>query len=568
MRKYLNVCLIILGLMIGVASTSRADYCFSTLDVPGATETYASGINGAGNIVGFYYAGTGNFGFLYTGVNFTFLTVGPDTTATSATGINDTGEIVGLYGDPTGTSHGFLYAGGNFLPVNVPGATYTEALGVNDVGSIVGFYGDAMKTYHGFLYTKGNFTPIDVPGAAGTYARGINHSGNIVGFYVDAQGTTHGFLSTGGNLTAMDVPGAADTEALGIDDSGDIAGYYVDAKGVSHGFLNAKGSFIAIDFPGAAETRASGINASGNIVGYYVNATGLTYGFIAASFDTTLTLVKSGTGNGTVISNPVGIDCGSNCSGCYNYGTSITLSAIPDAGSAFSGWSGPCSGTGTCTVTMGTDEVVTASFTASTPAQYTLTVLKSGTGTVTGTGTGTGTEAWTGTGTVTSSPPGINCGDDCSETYSTAQKVQLTAKADANSTFAGWSGGCSGTGSCQVTVSGPETVIAKFTLNIPKIKVPPTSIQFGATKVGKQATKTLKITNDGSADLLVTVAGLEGTEFSVQGSSSVTIKAKKSANLKVVFVPESAGSKTAILKMTSNDSNRPAVYVPASGIGQ
>ena len=456
------------------------------------------------------------------------MTVGPDTTATSAIGINNSGEIVGSYGDPGGTSYGFLYAGGNFGPVNVPSATYAEALGVNDIGDIVGFYGDAMRTYHGFLYTKGSVTPLDAPGATGTYAHGINHSGNIVGFYVDAQGATHGFLSNGGLLTPMDVPGAAHTEALGIDNSGDIVGYYVDAKGVSHGFLYAKGSFTPIDFPGAAETWASGINASGNIVGYYVDAIRVTHGFVATFFNTTLTLLKSGTGNGTVTSNPAGIDCGFDCNGCYDHGTAITLSAIPDAGSVFTGWSGPCSGTGSCTVTMAADEVVRALFTASTPVQYTLTVLKSGTGTVTGTGTGTGTEAWTGTGTVTSSPPGINCGNDCSETYSTAQKVQLTAKADADSIFAGWAGGCSGTGSCQVTVSGAETVIAKFTLNIPKIKVPPTSIQFGATKVGKQATKTLKITNDGSADLLVTVAGLEGTEFSVQGSSSVTIKAKKS----------------------------------------
>ena len=67
MRKCLNVCLIILGLLISLVSTGHADYCFSTLDVPGATETYASGINETGNIVGFYYAGTGNFGFLYTG---------------------------------------------------------------------------------------------------------------------------------------------------------------------------------------------------------------------------------------------------------------------------------------------------------------------------------------------------------------------------------------------------------------------------------------------------------------------------------------------------------------------
>ncbi len=41
--------------------------------------------------------------------------------------------------------------------------------------------------------------------------------------------------------------------------------------------------------------------------------------------------------------------------------------------------------------------------------------------------------------------------------------MTLTATPDAGSTFAGWSGeGCSGTGTCQVTVSGAGAVIATF----------------------------------------------------------------------------------------------------------
>lgn len=570
MIKQLNFHLIILGLVISIASTVHADYCFSSLDVPGATETYAPGINNAGNVVGFYYTTTGDFGFLYAGGNFTFIRVGPDTTATSATGINDTGNIVGFYGDLKGANEGFLYSGGNFTPINVPGAIYTEALGINDVGNIVGFYGDTMRTYHGFLYTKGGFTSIDFPGATETYACGINHSGNVVGFYADAKGSTHGFLDTGGNLIAIDVPGATLTEALGINDPGDIVGYYVDAKGVNHGFFSTKGGFTSVDFPGATETWGSGINASGNIVGYYADATGLTHGFIATFFNTTLTVSKSGTGNGIVTGTPAGIDCGSNCTACYNTGGIIALSATPDAGSVFTGWSGPCSGTGTCTVTMSADETVTATFTASAPNQYALTVVKSGTG----------------TGTVASSPPGITCGNDCSETYSNTQKVQLMAQANSNSSFTGWSGGCSGTGSCQVTVSGLETVVAKFTLNVPNISVSPITIQYGAIKLGKEATKTLKITNststtnnqtitknakntnNGLADLVITLSGLEGTDFSIQGSSSITIKAKKNYNLNIVFAPKSTGPETAILKISSNDSNIPEVYVPLSGTGQ
>lgn len=55
------------------------------------------------------------------------------------------------------------------------------------------------------------------------------------------------------------------------------------------------------------------------------------------------------------------------------------------------------------------------------------------------------TKAGTGGGTVTSSPAGINCGTDCSESYSNNQAVTLTATEDTGSIFTGWGGDCSGT---------------------------------------------------------------------------------------------------------------------------
>lgn len=82
--------------------------------------------------------------------------------------------------------------------------------------------------------------------------------------------------------------------------------------------------------------------------------------------------------------------------------------------------------------------------------RYTLTVNKNGS---------------TGFGTVTSVPLGINCGPDCSEIYDENTVVTLTAAADANSTFSGWSGsGCSGTGTCIVTMTGDQTVTAVFAI--------------------------------------------------------------------------------------------------------
>jgi len=176
--------------------------------------------------------------------------------------------------------------------------------------------------------------------------------------------------------------------------------------------------------------------------------------------------------------------------------------------------------------------------TTSNQPQYILTVTKSGTG----------------SGMVTSSPAGINCGDDCSESYSKVQEVKLTAKPDTNSTFAGWSdGGCSGTGICTVTVDAVITVTASFALKAPDISVAQTSLDFGTVKLGKKVTKTLKITNSGTGDLMVTFSGAEGTDFSIQGGSSVTLKAKKSYSLKVICTPTLGGLKTATLSIGSND---------------
>jgi uncharacterized repeat protein (TIGR02543 family) len=70
-----------------------------------------------------------------------------------------------------------------------------------------------------------------------------------------------------------------------------------------------------------------------------------------------------------------------------------------------------------------------------------------------------------GSGTVSSVPPGINCGSECSENYLDSTAVTLTASADSGFVFEGWSGGgCTGTGTCVVTINGNVTVTATFTL--------------------------------------------------------------------------------------------------------
>jgi len=76
----------------------------------------------------------------------------------------------------------------------------------------------------------------------------------------------------------------------------------------------------------------------------------------------TLTVTKAGQGFGTVTSEPAGIDCGSVCIDTSKACTQVSLTATPDTGSTFAGWSGICTGRQTCTLTMNVDQTVEARF--------------------------------------------------------------------------------------------------------------------------------------------------------------------------------------------------------------
>lgn len=155
-----------------------------------------------------------------------------------------------------------------------------------------------------------------------------------------------------------------------------------------------------------------------------------------------LVVTAPGAGSGTVTSTPKGINCPKTCSANFAQGTKVQLAASPASNYFFQGWSGACSGSGSCTLTMNTAESVSAAFT---PGE-TLTVTLTGTG----------------TGTVTSNPAGINCPTTCSAVFPQNTDVILTASAGTNDVFAAWDGACSGSSSCSVTLNGANAVTASF----------------------------------------------------------------------------------------------------------
>jgi len=155
----------------------------------------------------------------------------------------------------------------------------------------------------------------------------------------------------------------------------------------------------------------------------------------------TLHIVASGDG----MVRGAGADCRGSCTATPAAGASVHLEAVPDSGATFAGWSGACSGAAPCDVTVQGEMSVTATF--SRPVMRKLTV------------------AVQGEGRVVSTPAGIDCAAGaCSATFTDGASVALVATSATGSAFGGWSGACSGTAPCNVTLQNDMQISAKFDL--------------------------------------------------------------------------------------------------------
>jgi hypothetical protein len=241
----------------------------------------------------------------------------------------------------------------------------------------------------------------------------------------------------------------------------DPAGIYCGTQGVirrcSNSFVrNTLVKLSASPNPGSSFSRWGGACAGNGSICIVTmsEAKTVTATFNPFTINTNqLTITTTGTGFGTVTSNPTGINCGpdTTCAGAFNQCTPVTLTATAAQGSRFAGWGGACSGnSSTCSTIVSTDKPVTATFNLTASTRNLLSVTKSGAG----------------SGTVISNPTGINCGPTCptaSTTFAVGTTVTLTATPAQGSIFFHWLGNCAGTStSCNVTINAATNVTAVF----------------------------------------------------------------------------------------------------------
>jgi len=251
-----------------------------------------------------------------------------------------------------------------------------------------------------------------------------------------------------------------------------------------------------------------------DINGYFA-APGGSSGGGPTSFD--LTVNTSGDGTGTMYSQNLSggdhLGTGSCGSGCYIFpaGTVLQLTAQPSTGSVFGGWSGACSGTGACNLTMNANQSVTAAF-LNANDQFHLTVSYGGTG--------------SGTIYIQNLSGGNDLGTSCGQrcfSYPAGTVLALTETAASGSFFAGWSGACSGGGTCNLTMVADQSVIGAFDLG---------------------AGFTLAVTENGTGSGTVTSspAGIAcGATCSASYASGTQVSLNAAANPASVFVGWSGG---------------------------
>ncbi|MCY3724475.1 MAG: T9SS type A sorting domain-containing protein [Candidatus Poribacteria bacterium] len=277
-----------------------------TVEVPGATATYADFVTGAGAVTGSYIDAEGLYYPYLRTPNGTFVFhnyLEPSNLEYSFVhGITDTRIIVTrakAVGDIPRSYVGTSQQGVSEL--EFPGSVSTEGWNINQDGSVVGHYDSPDGRRHGFIArptaeTAAKFRDIAYPpppefnyiyesiDVLGVEFLELTASSDFEGYAGNTKSADGkkivGFTLIDGVFTTYDFPGSQNTYFYAFGNNGLAAGHYEDSEGLYHGVILEDGELRHYDFPGAVETEIYGYSDStGKLTGSFIDASGVRRGF-------------------------------------------------------------------------------------------------------------------------------------------------------------------------------------------------------------------------------------------------------------------------------------------------
>jgi probable HAF family extracellular repeat protein len=248
--------------------------------LPGGPESWASGINAGGQVVGTSELPDAEHAFFWDSSNGMqdLGTLGG--TQSGASGINVSGQVAGTASLPDNSVHAFLWDSSNGMQdLGTLGDKVSEAASINDSGQVVGDSYPLNQPYHAFLWDSDNgMQDLGTLGGNISAAAGINNSGQVAGSSTTAAGPSRAFLwdINGGMQDLGILAGGFASAGEAINAVARVVGTCYLLAGGNHAFLwdSTNGMQDLGTLPGPyVAYYAFGINASGQVVGRALDST-------------------------------------------------------------------------------------------------------------------------------------------------------------------------------------------------------------------------------------------------------------------------------------------------------
>ena len=287
------------ALSIGLGFATHASARSYLIDLKTKTATdlgnvQATAINDAGQVAG----NSGSHAFITgsNGVGMTDLGTLPGGDTSSASGINNAGQVVGWSLKASNDMRAFtiddtraFITGPNGMGMSdlgTLGGIHSSASAINDAGQVVGWSNTTEGTQHAFITGRDGvgMTDFDTRDEDVSFANGINNAGQVVGEAGMDGYQSHAFITdpNGMSMTDLGTIGGARSAASDINDLGQVAGWSYSANG-THAFITGPNGVGMRDLGtlGGIRSSASGVNDAGQVVGWSNTTDGTQHAFIS-----------------------------------------------------------------------------------------------------------------------------------------------------------------------------------------------------------------------------------------------------------------------------------------------